>query len=122
MYKITIRKDFSSAHKLREYKGKCESLHGHNWKIEVTVKGNNLNKTGLLMDFGDLKIIVNDIIDKLDHKYLNETEPFDKINPTSENIAKFIFDEVDKNLKGNNCKIDNVKVWESDNSFATYCN
>ncbi len=115
MYTIKVEANFSSAHNLRGYKGKCEELHGHNWKVELTVQAKVLNKLGMVEDFRFLKDELNAVLDKLDHKYLNEISYFKKVNPTSENIAKYIFDCL-AGIKG----IKSVTVWESENSCATY--
>lgn len=119
MYKISISSDFSSAHTLRGYKGKCENLHGHNWKVEVSVYSNKLDKLGMVMDFKDLKKTTYAILDELDHKNLNDLPYFKKVNPTSENIAKYIYDKISFQLSafGHQLKI---TVWESDTSRATY--
>jgi 6-pyruvoyltetrahydropterin/6-carboxytetrahydropterin synthase len=116
MYSIKIEADFSSAHNLRGYKGKCEELHGHNWKVEVVAQSRRLDKLGMLMDFKELKCALNAVFEKLDHKYLNNIPYFKKVNPTSENIAKYIYD----NLKGKVKGISSVTVWESHNASATY--
>lgn len=116
MYNIKAEGTFSSAHNLRGYKGKCEELHGHNWKVEITVSSNKLDKIGMVMDFKYLKAKLNEVLDKLDHKYLNDLPYFKKVNPTSENIAKYIYD----NLKTAVAAIKSVRVWESDNSSAAY--
>jgi 6-pyruvoyltetrahydropterin/6-carboxytetrahydropterin synthase len=116
MYSIKIEGHFSSAHNLRGYKGKCESLHGHNWKVEVEAAGDKLNKTGMLMDFKLLKAGLHKILEKLDHKYLNKLPYFKKINPTSENVAKFIYDNLALKIKG----LKSVTVWESQNCRARY--
>jgi len=120
MFEITVKTDFSSAHNLRGYNGKCEEIHGHNFKVSVTVSGEKLDDIGLVIDFKILKEKANKIISRLDHKYLNNLSEFTKINPSSENIAKYIFKEMDKELKGENAKIKRVVVWESDSSCATY--
>lgn len=120
MFEIAIKSDFSSAHNLRGYKGKCESLHGHNWEVEVKIAANKLDKIGMAIDFHILKRKVNEITSKLDHKYLNDIACFRKVNPTSENIAKFIFDNLKKKLNSKNIKVSAVTVWESKNSLATY--
>lgn len=122
MYKIKVISDFSSAHMLRQYKGKCENMHGHNWKIEARVASSKLDEAGMVMDFKELKRLLNAILDELDHKNLNELPYFKKINPTSENIAKYIYDQLaadDKRLTGSDYKL-KVTVWESDTSAATY--
>jgi 6-pyruvoyltetrahydropterin/6-carboxytetrahydropterin synthase len=131
MYELTIISDFAAAHNLRQYEGECENLHGHNWKVEVTVTSKGLNKIGLAVDFKVLKKISEGILEKLDHKYLNEIPPFNKENPSSENIAQYIYKEFEKALsnppipplqKGGKggLKVVRVKVWESDNAAATY--
>ncbi len=114
MFILKVIKVFSAAHNLRDYKGKCENLHGHNWKVEVEVQGKKLGKSGMLIDFHDLKYEVENILEKLDHGYLNEISPFDKINPTSENLAKYIFECLSI------CHLSKVTVWESDTACATY--
>ena len=116
MYEVVVKSDFSAAHRLKEYKGKCENLHGHNWTVEAAVSSKRLNKNGLLIDFKILKDRLKDILDRLDHTNLNEKTPFKKKNPTSENIAKFIFDMLEKD----GIKPQRISVWESDNSCATY--
>ncbi|MDR0401593.1 MAG: 6-carboxytetrahydropterin synthase QueD [Endomicrobium sp.] len=117
-YKISVEKSFSSAHYLRNYKGKCENLHGHNWKVSVTFFGDKLDDVGMLIDFANVKIHLHKIIKILDHNLLNKINPFDKINPTSENIAAFIFERF-KCLETKNVKIYEVKIWESESSSAT---
>jgi 6-pyruvoyltetrahydropterin/6-carboxytetrahydropterin synthase len=116
MYEVVVKSDFSSAHKLRGYKGKCENLHGHNWIVEAAVSSKTLNKSGLLVDFRILKNHLKDILDGIDHKNLNELPYFMKTNPTSENIAKYIYDK----LKKDGVAPQRVSVWESDSSCATY--
>jgi len=116
-YKLSVTDWFSSAHFLRQYKGKCENLHGHNWKVRVSVSGNKLDKTGMLLDFTDMKKYLKQVISYLDHKLLNEIEPFDKINPTAENIAAFIFEKM-KVAETETAKICEVEVWESRTSSA----
>lgn len=116
MYKIKIEGDFSSAHNLRGYKGKCEALHGHNWKIEVVVASPKLDKIGMVMDFKALKTKLYRLLEKLDHAYLNNIAYFKKVNPTSENIAKYLYD----NLKAKVPRLYSVTVWESDKASATY--
>ncbi len=116
MYEVLVKAGFSAAHKLRNYRGKCENLHGHNWKVEAAVSSKKINKNGLLVDFGILKDKLKAALDRLDHTYLNQLEYFKKKNPTSENIAKYIFDT----LKESGVPLDRVSVWESDTSCATY--
>ncbi len=116
MYSIKVEMTFSSAHNLRGYRGKCESLHGHNWKIEVEMKKDELDKIGMVMDFKFLKAKLRKILDELDHKYLNNLAYFKKVNPTSENLAKYIYDK----LKAKGVRASLVRVWENSTSSATY--
>lgn len=120
MFRLTVEDKFSSAHQLRGYKGKCENIHGHNWKVQVSVKSKTLNDIDLAMDFHDIKHLLAEVIKTLDHKLLNDVAPFDKINPSSENLAKFIYDELSKKLAGSTVSMDEVTVWESDTCKATY--
>jgi len=121
MFENTIIKTFSGAHRLRNYRGKCERLHGHNWKVKVTIRGNKLEeKTEILMDFTKLKKILNEILSKLDHKYLNEIHPFKKINPSSENIAIYIYEQLKNKIKNKSCKVFKVDVWENETNCASY--
>ena len=119
MYRINITDHFSSAHQLRGYKGKCEELHGHNWKVQVEVEGEKLNETGLLMDFKDLKQITHTILDRLDHRFLNDIDPFKNNNPTSEFISEYLFLEFNKSLPSSVTLV-SVSVWESENAYAVY--
>jgi 6-pyruvoyltetrahydropterin/6-carboxytetrahydropterin synthase len=116
-YKLSVTKNFASAHCLREYNGKCENLHGHNWKIRAAFYGTKLDDTGILIDFTDIKKHLDTIIAYLDHKFLNEIIPFDKINPTAENISSFILEQL-KKIETENAKVCEVEVWESDFSSA----
>ena len=121
MFELTIIVDFEAAHCIRDYPGKCSRLHGHNWKVEVLVKGNKLNKLGMLIDFRDLKEEVNKVILTLDHYYLNETEAFKEINPTAENIAKYIYHELAGcSVFAEDIKVCAIKVWESSHSAVSY--
>ena len=116
MYEIRVRSSFSAAHNLKNYKGKCEHLHGHNWRVEAVFAYDALDKDGLAIDFREAKKILKRITERLDHSYLNKMKFFKKTNPTSENIAKLIYDfvaERNSNLKA-------VSVWENENSSATY--
>jgi 6-pyruvoyltetrahydropterin/6-carboxytetrahydropterin synthase len=134
MYELMVETDFSAAHQLRGYKGSCERLHGHNWKVQIFLEGEELDEIGMLVDFREVKEKANRLIEKLDHRYLNElpefskmTQPkgcgyrlplpeFSKMNPTTENIARYIFRELSKEI--NNIK--KVTVWESEKSCASY--
>jgi len=116
VFSIKVEAVFSSAHNLRDYKGKCEELHGHNWKIEVVASRDKLDEPGMVLDFKYLKTKLNKVLEKLDHKYLNNVSYFKKVNPTSENIAKYIYD----NLKSQVSSLKSVTVWENDTSSARY--
>ena len=116
MYKIKVKTDFSAAHNLKDYHGKCERLHGHNWIVEALFVYQTLGNDGMAIDFKEAKKLLNDAIEKLDHAYLNEIAALKGINPTSENIAKFIYD----NVKRNNKNLKSISVWENADSCATY--
>lgn len=119
MYEITVKAHFDTAHALRGYRGKCEALHGHRFEVVVCVATEDLNEIGLAYDFAELKRILREqVISRLDHANLNETPPFDKVNPSSENIARFIYDEMRKALSG--IKLRWVQVWESPDAWVTY--
>ncbi|MCF7907532.1 MAG: 6-carboxytetrahydropterin synthase QueD [Candidatus Omnitrophica bacterium] len=120
MHKVKITSRFSSAHFLRNYKGKCENLHGHNWKVEVVVSGEELNSLGMVIDFSDLKKLTKSVLDELDHKNLNDLEYFKKNNPSSEEIAKYVFIELEPVISAKGCILDEIRVWETDNSCAIY--
>ena len=120
MYELKIVTDFSAAHQLREFKGDCERLHGHNWRIEVYIKGEDLAKTGVLIDFKVLKNQVDDILDGLDHRLLNDVPAFQTINPSSENIARYIAEQLDARLETPGVAVSRITAWESDDACATY--
>jgi 6-pyruvoyltetrahydropterin/6-carboxytetrahydropterin synthase len=120
MYELKIISQFGAAHQLKNTGGECENLHGHNWKIEVHVKGERLDKNGLLIDFKVLKQETKKIIDELDHKYLNELEWFRDMNPTSENISRLIYDLIGQKVNTPDIKVSRVTTWESDTACATY--
>ncbi len=120
MYKVTIIKSFSAAHVLENIGGKCEELHGHNFKVEVTVAALKLNPAGLLIDFRALKKWLAEILEDIDHKYLNALPCFAGINPSAENIAKYISEKMESEAKKASVKIIEIKVWESENASVTY--
>jgi len=120
MYKITVLSHFSGAHRLRYLHGKCEELHGHNWKVEVAVVSDRLNKEGVVIDFTVLKQKVEKVLKPLDHHYLNDLPYFSGKEPSSENIAKYIFDRLKADLKGYHAVLKEVTAWESETSCATY--
>ncbi|MHB8154473.1 MAG: 6-carboxytetrahydropterin synthase QueD [Candidatus Omnitrophota bacterium] len=116
MYSLKVQGAFSSAHNLRGYKGKCEDLHGHNWIVEIVISSAQLDDIGMVLDFKYLKKKLNACLEQMDHKYLNKLAYFDKVNPTSENIAKYIYKKLKPPIPLLNC----VTVWENSTSSATY--
>ena len=120
MFEISVTMDFAAAHRLNNYKGACENLHGHNFTVEASVICDKLDEAYIAIDFKELKSIVKSIIDKLDHTYLNDHDYFKKTNPTSEMIAKYIYEQMEEALKNRSCKPSKVSVYESKNSKATY--
>lgn len=124
MFEVTVEHSFAAGHSLREYKGKCENVHGHNYRIQVTVEGRALNRIGLLVDFVDLKRAVRATCERLDHQFINDLEPFTTLNPSAENLAKYLYDEVtlllDLSQSDPPVRISQVKVWETDTSIALY--
>ena len=120
MYEIAVEMDFDAAHSLRGYQGKCEALHGHRFKIVRYSQGNKLDDIGLAYDFTLLKKNLGEIMAKYDHTNLNDVSPFNRINPSSENIAATIYDELKKKLTGAPVSLANIEVWESPQSRVTY--
>ena len=122
MYEVSVDETFAAAHNLRGYRGKCEDLHGHNFKVRATLAGRELDSVGLLYDFVHLKQVIQRVVRSLDHKYLNELSPFDVLNPSAENIARHIYDEAVKQLPlaSNGAGISSITVWETETSAATY--
>jgi 6-pyruvoyltetrahydropterin/6-carboxytetrahydropterin synthase len=119
MFELKILTHFAAAHQLRMVAKKCENLHGHNWKVEVCVAGEELNPAGVLIDFGELKAHVNEITATLDHKFLNELD-FLTGNPSSENLAVYIADTLSKRLATSGIRVSRVTTWESEDACATY--
>jgi 6-pyruvoyltetrahydropterin/6-carboxytetrahydropterin synthase len=122
MFEVSVEADFAAAHSLRGYQGKCEALHGHNYRVRLVVAGEQLDKIGLLQDFTVLKKALRAVANHLDHKHLNELPPFDTVNPSAENLARYIYDETAKSLAGqmNGSAISSVTVWETATASATY--
>ena len=119
MYSIKVEGNFSSAHNLRGYKGKCEDLHGHNWKVEVTIASGYLDKIGLLVDFRKAKSMLKSVLNALDHKRIDNVPYFKKRNPTSEIVAEYIFSRYKSKIKPP-MALESVSVWETPGSCATY--
>ena len=120
MYEVTIKKSFSAAHLLKEIGGKCEELHGHNFLVEVSVASESLNSEGLLIDFRVVKRWTDEVLELLDHKYLNDIEYFKNINPSSEQLARFLYDRISEKSRQAKVTLLRVTVWESDNARVTY--
>jgi 6-pyruvoyltetrahydropterin/6-carboxytetrahydropterin synthase len=123
MYEIKVTSRFAAAHNLREFHGRCENLHGHNWFVEAVVQARDLDKIGLAVDFGVVKKLLSEVLDLLDHQYLNDKPEFQALNPSSENIAKFIFDRLAPAVASasqGRGRLRSVSAWESDNASATY--
>ena len=120
MFVLKIVTDFASAHSLRNYPGDCARLHGHNWQVEVSVCSEVLDDNGIAIDFREIKKQTKLVIKRLDHQYLNEIKPFDVLNPTAENIAKYFFEEVGMLINSENVKVKEVLIWETPRSAVTY--
>jgi 6-pyruvoyltetrahydropterin/6-carboxytetrahydropterin synthase len=121
MYEVMIEEEFSAAHALRGYRGKCENLHGHNWKVEVYVRGEELDHVGMLVDFRELKTATRRVMEYLDHRNLNELKPFDiEMNPSSEHLAGFILHKVAEQISDARVRVYKVRVWETPSTCATY--
>ena len=123
MYEVTVERTFAAGHYLRNYKGKCENPHGHNYRIRVTLHGRELDPAGLLLDFKDLKGVMKKTIERLDHQMMNDVEPFTVLNPSAENIAKYFYDQTNSELKdltNGRVSVKDVTVFETDTTTATY--
>ena len=123
MYEVTVEDSFAAGHYLRDYKGKCENPHGHNYKVRVTLTGPTLDKAGLLLDFKDLKEVMKHVIDRLVHQMLNEIEPFIVLNPSAENLAKYFYDQTNGRLQSitsGRVAVKDVTIWETDTTTARY--
>ncbi|MEA4925794.1 MAG: 6-carboxytetrahydropterin synthase QueD [Syntrophomonadaceae bacterium] len=118
MFEISVTQEFSAAHRLPEYQGQCSNIHGHTWKVSISVIGASLDRNDMVMDFKDLKSALSQVLDRYDHRFINEIPPFDKINPTAENIAQEIYRQLNPLYSEYNLK--KVTVWESHSSCATY--
>lgn len=122
MFEASVEETFSSGHALRGYRGKCENVHGHNYRVKITLAGPKLDAIGLLVDFTELKRVLRGIIAGIDHQFLNDLEPFRTVNPSAENLAKYFYDETTRGLSGlpEGARITEVVVWETDTSSARY--
>jgi 6-pyruvoyltetrahydropterin/6-carboxytetrahydropterin synthase len=122
MFEVAVEQSFASAHALRNYKGRCENVHGHNWKVRVVIEGEKLDATGMLVDFLDVKSLLGEILDRIDHQFLNEIPPFDVVNPSAENIAEYFYQQLTGKLSETPVpvRIREVKIWETEIQSATY--
>ena len=120
MFEISVEYSFAAGHALRGYKGKCENVHGHNYKVQVSIAGEQLNSTGLLMDFVDLRSGIKALAERLDHQFLNDLAPFDQINPSAENLAKYFCEGIEPKAQAQGLRVQGVTVWETDITSATY--
>jgi 6-pyruvoyltetrahydropterin/6-carboxytetrahydropterin synthase len=120
MYELKVITQFSAAHRLENFYGKCEALHGHNWKVEVFLAGDRLDDAGLLVDFGVVKAHAREVLEEIDHKYLNELAAFKEQNPSSENLARYLFERLSAVLNRDGVRVRRINVWESDTSCASY--
>jgi len=121
MFEVTIEETFAAGHALRNYHGRCENVHGHNYRCHVTIEGRELNTIGLLVDFVELKKVVHAVLDRMDHQWLNDLPPFDAINPSAENMARHIYDEVSGGLGDTEgLRVASVRLWETDTASVTY--
>ena len=124
MFEVSVEKTFAAGHALRGYKGKCENVHGHNYRVQVMVEGTRLDDAGLLVDFVELKKLMDGVIERLDHQFINDVPPFTELNPSAENLAKYFYEEVNQRMDfaafGSPARLSQVKVWETDTSIAVY--
>jgi 6-pyruvoyltetrahydropterin/6-carboxytetrahydropterin synthase len=123
MFQVTVERTFAAGHYLRDYKGKCENPHGHNYKVRITLEGRELDRAGLLLDFKDLKDVMKRSIERLDHQMINELDPFTRVNPSAENIAKYFYEQTRDDLRrltDGRVAVKDVTVFETDTTTATY--
>jgi 6-pyruvoyltetrahydropterin/6-carboxytetrahydropterin synthase len=120
MFEVSVEETFAAGHALRNYRGKCENVHGHNYRVQVTVEGGELNAIGLLVDFADVKRLIRGVVERLDHRFLNDLAPFDTMNPSAENLARYFYDEISRGLGVSAPRVREVKIWETDITSATY--
>jgi 6-pyruvoyltetrahydropterin/6-carboxytetrahydropterin synthase len=119
MFEVSVEETFAAGHALRGYRGKCENVHGHNYRVQLTLEGPELDSIGLLVDFVEVKRLIHGVVDRLDHRFINDLPPFDLVNPSAENLAKYFYDEISVNLT-KSVRLGQVKIWETDVTSATY--
>src|SRR5882672_4492668 len=122
MFQVSVEETFSAGHALRGYKGKCENVHGHNYRVRVTLEGPQLDSIGLLVDFTHLKQVIREVMGRLDHQFMNDLEPFTAVNPSAENVAKYFYDEVTRQMNAmpEGARVTSITIWETDTTSATY--
>jgi 6-pyruvoyltetrahydropterin/6-carboxytetrahydropterin synthase len=120
MFEVSVEYTFAAGHALRGYKGKCENVHGHNYKVQLVVAGEQLDATGMLMDFVEVRKNIKELVERLDHRFLNDVPPFDVLNPSAENIAKYFSDELEPFVRNRGLQVHAVTIWETDTTAATY--
>ena len=121
MFEVTVEQTFAAAHFLREYGGSCNSIHGHNFRVQVVVEGERLNSLGMLVDFRELKTLLREVMESVDHKNLNEIAPFDaEKNPTTENLAEYFYVRMTAGISNSEARVREVRIWETDIQCATY--
>lgn len=124
MFEISVEESFAAGHSLRGYEGKCERVHGHNYRVRVTFEGEQLDSRGLLLDFSEVKRLMRGLIERWDHRFLNDVPPFDVLNPSAENMAKCFYEELARGLQAGArevpVRVAEVKIWETDTATATY--
>ncbi|HVW86153.1 MAG TPA: 6-carboxytetrahydropterin synthase QueD [Bryobacteraceae bacterium] len=121
MFEVSVEHTFAAGHALRNYRGKCENVHGHNYRVQVTLRGEKLDQTGMLADFVEIKRLLRAVSEPLDHVFLNDMEPFNELNPSAENIAWYICQKMQEGISQENpVEVAEVKVWETDIQSATY--
>ncbi|HVA00172.1 MAG TPA: 6-carboxytetrahydropterin synthase QueD [Terriglobia bacterium] len=120
MFEVSVEYSFAAGHALRGYKGKCENVHGHNYRVKVTVAGEKLNSIGLLVDFTDLRASLKELVASFDHHFLNDLEPFRQVNPSAENLAHYLGTELGRKIESQGICVHSVTVWETDTTSATY--
>ena len=120
MFEVSVECTFAAGHALRAYKGKCENVHGHNYKVQLVVAGEQLDSAGLLVDFVEVRKTLKELAERLDHRFLNDLAPFDKLNPSAENLAKYFCDELEPHVRNRGLQVQAVTIWETDTTSATY--
>ena len=121
MFEVCVEETFAAGHALRGYRGKCENVHGHNYRVQVTIEGPQLDAAGLLVDFVEVKRLIHRVVERLDHRFINDLPPFDVLNPSAENLAKYFYDEISRGLGGDvPLRVGQIRIWETDTTHATY--